>query len=118
MLPRLIIHGGAGKRPSIKRQREIQKALDEVLKGTYPVLLEKGAVEAVVRAVTILEDNPLFNAGTGSRLQSDGRARLTASLMDGGRQRSLIGIRASGPITQLLRKAWQNGKNAVRARRQ
>src|SRR3989338_541949 len=87
MHPRLIIHGGAGKRPSIKRQREIQKALDEVLKGTYPVLLEKVAVEAVVRAVTILEDNPLFNAGTGSRLQSDGRARLTASLMDGRRQK-------------------------------
>lgn len=87
MLPKLIIHGGAGKRPSIKRQRQIEKALDEVLKEAYPVLLEKGAVEAVVRAVMMLEDNPLFNAGTGSRLQSDGRARLTASLMDGRRQR-------------------------------
>lgn len=87
IVPRLIIHCGAGKRPSIKRQREIEKALDAVLKGAYPVLLEKGAVEAVVCAVAILEDNPLFNAGTGSRLQSDGRARLTASLMDGRRQR-------------------------------
>lgn len=87
MPPKLIIHGGAGKRPPIKRQRELEKALDEVLKGAYPVLLEKGAVEAVVRAVMILEDNPLFNAGTGSRLQSDGRARLTASLMDGRRQK-------------------------------
>ncbi|MBI5125374.1 MAG: isoaspartyl peptidase/L-asparaginase [Planctomycetes bacterium] len=87
MPPKLIIHGGAGKRPSTKRQRDIQKALDEVLKGAYPVLLEKGAVEAVVHAVAMLEDDPLFNAGTGSRLQSDGRARLTASLMDGRRQR-------------------------------
>lgn len=87
IVPRLIIHGGAGKRPPASRQKKIQKALDEILERSYPVLLEKGAVEAVVHAVMILEDNPLFNAGTGSRLQSDGRARLTASLMDGHRQR-------------------------------
>ena len=87
IVPRLIIHGGAGKRPPVKRQREIEKALGVILKEAYPVLLEKGAVEAVVHAVMILEDNPLFNAGTGSRLQSDCRARLTASLMDGQRQR-------------------------------
>ena len=30
-----------------------------------------------------LEDNPLFNAGTGSKLQMDGGARLSAALMDG-----------------------------------
>lgn len=87
MPQKLIIHGGAGKRPPASRQKKIQKALDEILERSYPVLLEKGAVEAVVRAVMILEDNHLFNAGTGSRLQSDGRARLTASLMDGRRQR-------------------------------
>jgi L-asparaginase len=87
MLPRLIVHGGAGRRPSLKRQREIQKALDETLEGAYPVLMEEGAVEGVVYAVTMLEDNPLFNAGTGSKLQADGRVRLTASLMDGKRQR-------------------------------
>ncbi len=87
MTPKLILHGGAGKRPTAKRQREIQKALDGIIKGAYPVLLEKGAVEAVVCAVAMLEDNPLFNAGTGSKLQSDGRVRLTASLMDGQRQK-------------------------------
>lgn len=87
MPPKLIIHGGAGRRPPAKRQKEIENALEDILNTAYPVLLEKGAVEAVVRAVMILEDNPLFNAGTGSRLQSDGRARLTASLMDGRRQR-------------------------------
>ncbi|MDI6759373.1 MAG: isoaspartyl peptidase/L-asparaginase [Candidatus Brocadiaceae bacterium] len=101
MPPKLIIHGGAGKRPSVKKQREIQKALEEVLKGAYPVLLEKGALEVVVCAVVMLEDNPLFNAGTGSRLQSDGRARLTASLMEGHRQRfsAVVNIeRVKNPI--------------------
>ncbi|HLA38195.1 MAG TPA: isoaspartyl peptidase/L-asparaginase [Candidatus Brocadiales bacterium] len=101
MFPRLIIHCGAGKRPSVKRQREIQKALDDIVKRAYPVLLEKGAVEAVVCVVAMLEDNPLFNAGTGSRLQSDGRARLTASLMDGRRQKfsAVVNIeRVKNPI--------------------
>ncbi|HHT9153910.1 MAG TPA: isoaspartyl peptidase/L-asparaginase, partial [Candidatus Hypogeohydataceae bacterium YC40] len=78
MIPKLIIHGGAGKRPPSNRQREIQKVLEKLLEAAYPVLLEKGAVEGVVSAVGGLEDNPLFNAGTGSRLQADGKARLTA----------------------------------------
>jgi L-asparaginase len=34
-----------------------------------------------------MEDNPLFNAGLGSKLQSDGVARMSASLMDGARGR-------------------------------
>lgn len=42
MVPRLVIHGGAGKRPSEKRQREIKKALEETLREAYPVLLEGG----------------------------------------------------------------------------
>ncbi len=81
MLPRLIIHGGAGKKPPAKRKKAMTKALDSIIKETYPVLLRDGAIKAVVHAITMLEDNPLFNAGTGSRLQADGKARLTASLM-------------------------------------
>lgn len=66
-------------------------------------------MEAVVYAVTMLEDNPLFNAGTGSRLQSDGKARLTASLMDGSRQRfsAVVNIeKVKNPIrvAQLLQR--------------
>jgi L-asparaginase len=36
----------------------------------------------VFHAVRLLEDVPIFNAGTGSKLQSDGVARMTASIMD------------------------------------
>jgi L-asparaginase len=35
----------------------------------------------------LLEDNELFNAGLGSQIQSDGKVRLSASLMDGKSQR-------------------------------
>ncbi len=45
------------------------------------------AVTAVVRAVELLEDDPLYDAGLGSKIQSDGKIRMSASLMDGRRLR-------------------------------
>jgi len=41
----------------------------------------------VVRGCQLLEDDPRFNAGTGSVVQSDGQIRMSASLMDGLMQR-------------------------------
>jgi L-asparaginase len=41
------------------------------------------ALETVVYAVSLLEDDELFNAGVGSQIQSDGKIRMSASLMDG-----------------------------------
>jgi L-asparaginase len=40
-----------------------------------------------VRGCQLLEDEPRFNAGTGSVLQSDGQIRMSAALMDGERSR-------------------------------
>ena len=40
------------------------------------------AVETVVYATSLLEDDELFNAGIGSQIQSDGKIRMSASLMD------------------------------------
>lgn len=83
MDPKIIIHGGAGKRPKgIRKISLIKKALEGIIAEAYRILQDSTAIEAVVYAITLLEDNPLFNAGTGSRLQNDGRARMTASLMD------------------------------------
>lgn len=83
--PRLIIHGGAGsamKDPS--RGQRIREALYAVLDPVYE-MLEGGASarEAVVEGCRLLEDDPNFNAGTGSAIQSDGQIRMSASLMDG-----------------------------------
>ncbi len=53
-------------------------------------ILERGgaAVDAVEAAVTVLEDDPAFDAGRGSFLTSDGRVQLDALLMDGGRMKA------------------------------
>lgn len=87
--PKLIIHGGAGSSLKGKGGEEIvRRSLHYVIKEVY-ALLEAGAdaKTAVVRGCQLLEDDPRFNAGTGSVLQSDGQIRMSASLMNGTEQR-------------------------------
>ena len=45
------------------------------------------ALETVVYAVSLLEDDTLFNAGTGSQIQGDGKIRMSAAVMDGETQK-------------------------------
>ncbi len=87
--PKLVIHGGAGSSLHSKGGIEaVRKSLYDVLEEVYPLLKDgASAVDAVVRGCQLLEDDPRFNAGTGSVVQSDGQIRMSASLMDGLMQR-------------------------------
>lgn len=87
--PKLIIHGGAGSSLKGKGGADaVRKLLFEVIEEVYALLVEgASARDAVVRGCQLLEDQPRFNAGTGSVLQSDGQIRMSASLMDGAAQR-------------------------------
>jgi L-asparaginase len=87
--PKLIIHGGAGNSLKGKGGAEaVRRSLYQVIEEVYD-LLRSGtpATEAVVKGCQLLEDEPRFNAGTGSVLQSDGQIRMSAALMDGLHQR-------------------------------
>jgi L-asparaginase len=88
-VPLLLLHGGAGaKDVNDKRRRAYVESLKRILEQVYPLLDRGGtAVTAVVRAVELLENDPLYNAGLGSKIQSDGKIRMSASLMDGFRLR-------------------------------
>jgi L-asparaginase len=88
-VPLLLVHGGAGaKAINEERHRAYVESLKRILEQTYPLLARGGsAVAAVVRAVELLENDPLYNAGLGSKIQSDGKIRMSASLMDGRRLR-------------------------------
>jgi L-asparaginase len=103
MQPKIIIHGGAGSTVESKGGYEpVRKSLFAVLETVYPILLNGAkALDAVVKACQMLEDDPRFNAGTGSVLQSDGQVRMSASIMDGDRQ-SFSGVintaRVKNPI--------------------
>lgn len=85
--PVIVLHGGAGWRKRGDLPLLVQ-SLQKKLEKIYPDL-KKGlnAVEAAAQACSMLEDDPLYNAGRGSKLQSDGRIRMSASLMDGHQRR-------------------------------
>jgi len=87
--PKLIIHGGAGSSLKGKGGAEIvRRSLYAVIEQTYAKLQNgANAVDAVIYGCQLLEDDPRFNAGTGSVLQSDGQIRMSAALMNGNLQR-------------------------------
>src|ERR1700761_1855846 len=82
---KIIIHGGffSESKTNQEMKRAKQEALREIVKLGYKYLENHTAVETVVYTVCLLEDCDLFNAGTGSQIQSDGKIRMSASLMDG-----------------------------------
>lgn len=80
-MTRLVVHGGAGS-ISADLQEKRQPVLQEAARAGFDVLTEGGtALEAVLQAVMVLEEHPLFNAGVGSALTLDGRVEMDASLM-------------------------------------
>ncbi|MCX8482540.1 MAG: isoaspartyl peptidase/L-asparaginase [Crocinitomicaceae bacterium] len=82
---KIIIHGGFFSESSTNNETKVAKqdALLRIVKDSYAYLQTHSAVETVVYAVSLLEDDELFNAGIGSQIQSDGKIRMSASLMDG-----------------------------------
>src|SRR5690242_5761964 len=83
--PILLIHGGANLRiPTATESAKIFASLEKTALEVHQFLVKKqNALEAVCEAVRRLEDDPLFNAGLGSEIQSDGNIRMSAGLMDG-----------------------------------
>jgi beta-aspartyl-peptidase (threonine type) len=82
-LPVLLVHGGAGTLPEDEVAERLAGCRSAALQG-WAILQGGGsALDAVQRAVEVLEDDPLFNAGTGSVLNAEGRVQLDASIMDG-----------------------------------
>ncbi len=82
---KLIIHGGFFSESLTNQEIKMAKqlALGSIAELAYNFLQHHTALETVVYAVSLLEDSDLFNAGTGSQIQSDGKIRMSASLMDG-----------------------------------
>src|SRR6186713_3235047 len=86
--PRLgfIIHGGAGviTRASMTPEKEKayrDKLEEAVLAGYKALQAGRSSLDAVEIAIRMLEDSPLFNAGKGAVLTSDGRTELDSSIM-------------------------------------
>lgn len=84
----LVIHGGAGNiTPAImnkEQEDEYHNGLKTALNAGYAILNSGGtALDAVVAAISSLEDNPLFNAGRGAVFTKKGLNEMDAAIMDG-----------------------------------
>lgn len=86
---KLIIHGGFFSESDQSHEVKVakQNSLKEIASKAFDFLKNHSAEETVVYAVSLLEDDPLFNAGIGSQIQSDGKIRMSASLMNGETQK-------------------------------
>jgi L-asparaginase len=100
---KIIIHGGffseSDQSHEVKTAK--QNSLKEIVALSFDFLKTHTAEETVVYAVSLLEDNALYNAGIGSQIQSDGKIRMSASLMNGVTQKfsGVINIeRVKNPI--------------------
>ena len=87
--PILLLHGGAGAyKTTSQLYKERQDYLREVVAQVWPDIVNgQTALKAASYCVELLEACPLFNAGLGAVLQSDGMARLSASAMDSEKQK-------------------------------
>jgi len=113
--PAIIVHGGAGpiKDDSLPRRLEGCKAA--ALAGWHVLQQGGAALDAVEAAVVVLEDNPLFNAGTGSTLNSLGKVEMDAAIMEGNSLRAGAVAAVQGiknPI-QLARRVMEDGRHVL-----
>lgn len=86
---KIIIHGGFFTESSTSDATKIakQNALKRIAKEGFEFLKSNSALDTVAFTVSLLEDDDLFNAGIGSQIQSDGKIRMSASIMDGSSQK-------------------------------
>lgn len=109
MNPRLVIHGGAGvidpEHFSEERRTAVRAELQRIVLDAWSLLAVGGSsLDAVERAVSLLEDCEFFNAGRGAVLNADGEVELDAAIMDG-RERRAGGVAAVRGLRNPIRAA-------------
>lgn len=79
----LIVHGGSGDIPDADVEPH-RRGVAVAAHVGWEVLLKGGsALDAVEAAIVVMEDDPAFDAGTGSVLNRAGEIEMDASIMDG-----------------------------------
>ena len=115
--PAIIIHGGAGPIKDNSLPARLNGCKAAALAG-WKILQQGGSsLDAAEAAVVVLEDNPLFNAGTGSTLNSLGKVETDAAIMDGASLRAGSVAAVSGiknPI-KLARRVMADGRHVMLA---
>lgn len=90
----------------------------EAALAAWKILHEGGsALDAVEAAVVALEDNPLFNAGTGSTLNILGKVEMDAAIMEGDSLRAgaVAAVQAVKNPVKLARRVMEDGRHVLLA---
>ena len=116
----IAIHGGAGvinrASMSAENERAYRADLERALDAGYGVLERGGtSLDAVVAAVKILEDSPLFNAGKGAVFTHDGINELDAAIMNGRTRTagSVAGVRTIKNPILLARAVMEKSRHVM-----
>lgn len=86
----VLVHGGAGEVPVDRVARHVEGCKNAARVAAELLASGGSALDAAVLAVKVLEDDPVFNAGTGACLTADGEIELDACIMEG------LSLRAGG----------------------
>jgi len=90
--------------------------LEEVIRVGYLILKNGGtSQEAVEKSINLLEDSPLFNAGKGAVLNSNGEIELDASFMNGKTLNAgaIVGVKTiKNPISAAI-KVMENSPHVM-----
>ena len=116
----IVIHGGAGTMSRKEMTKEMdsiyRNKLEEVIRVGYLILKNGGtSQEAVEKSINLLEDSPLFNAGKGAVLNSNGEIELDASFMNGKTLNAgaIVGVKTiKNPISAAI-KVMENSPHVM-----
>ena len=109
----LAVHGGAGAWSEELRPLALE-GIERAL-GAGMAAFDGGPLEACLAAVRFLEDDPIFNAGIGGALNSDGFVELDAGVMDGRdlRAGAVAAVRDIRHPVDLARAVMEDGRHVL-----
>ncbi|HZF14909.1 MAG TPA: isoaspartyl peptidase/L-asparaginase [Steroidobacteraceae bacterium] len=116
----IAIHGGAGSLPRTEMKPEAEAEylaeLATALDSGFEQLAKGGSsLDAVVAAVKLLENSPLFNAGRGAVFTHDGVNELDAAIMDGSNLKAgaVAGLRHVRNPIELARRVMERSPHVM-----